>query len=170
MRNLCRLSYALKLRPSDLIARAELHLLGSSLWDSPLAENDEFVGKVLHHVKTGIIITNPSLDDNPIVYVNKGFENITGYTAAEVLGRNPRFLYGSDSQQEVIEEIRKAVAAATEVIVKVRNYTKEGQLFINEVSISPSLDEDGRPTYFLGLMRDVTPFAKIVKPAGPKMD
>ena len=56
-----------------------------------------------------IVITDPNLPDDPLVYVNPAFERTTGYVAEEVLGRNCRFLQGKDRDQPAIGELRTAV-------------------------------------------------------------
>src|ERR671912_2861673 len=57
----------------------------------------------------GIVITDPKLPDNPIVYVNPAFERISGYATDEVLGRNCRFLQADDRDQSALEELRVAL-------------------------------------------------------------
>ena len=58
---------------------------------------------------SGILITDPNLLDNPIVYASPGFEQLTGYSTEEVIGRNCRFLQGSDRDKPALEELRVAL-------------------------------------------------------------
>jgi PAS domain S-box-containing protein len=104
----------------------------------------------------GILVTDPNLLDNPIVYVNSAFEKLTGYAAEEALGRNCRFLQGDDRDQAVIEEMRSAVGEGRECRVIVRNYKKDGTPFWNDLSISPARDEGGHLINFVGVLEDVT--------------
>src|SRR3712207_5640217 len=104
----------------------------------------------------GIVITDPVLPDNPIVYVNPAFERTTGYSREEVVGRNCRFLQGEDSNQPALDEVRAAVREGRECRVVLRNYRKDGSLFWNELYISPVHDEEGRLTNFVGVQNDVT--------------
>ena len=104
----------------------------------------------------GILVTDPNLPDNPIVYVNPAFEKLTGYAAEEVLGRNCRFLQGDDTQQAPVREVRSAVREGRECRVVVRNYKKDGTPFWNDLSISPARDENGRLLNFVGVQEDVT--------------
>lgn len=104
----------------------------------------------------GIVITDALLPNNPIIYVNRGFERMTGYSAAEVIGSNCRFLQGSDQDQPGIEEMRQAIREGRECCVTVRNYRKDGTIFWNEVSISPILDSIGKLTHFIEVQTDVT--------------
>jgi PAS domain S-box-containing protein len=104
----------------------------------------------------GIVITDPGLPDNPIVYANPAFERTTGYPMGEVVGRNCRFLQGEDSNQPALEEVRVAVREGRECRVVLRNYRKDGSLFWNELYISPVHDGEGRLINFVGVQNDVT--------------
>ena len=59
---------------------------------------------------TGFMLADPRLPDAPLVYVNRSFLAMTGYTADEVLGRNCRFLQGRDTDPGPIDELRRAIA------------------------------------------------------------
>jgi PAS domain S-box-containing protein len=103
-----------------------------------------------------IVITDPNLPDDPIVYVNPAFEETTGYAMGEVLGRNCRFLQGEDRDQPALEELRAAVREGRECRVVLRNYRKDGARFWNELSVYPVRDEEGKLTNFVGVQNDVT--------------
>jgi len=105
----------------------------------------------------GIVITDPNLPDNPIVYVNPAFERITGYTASEALGRNCRFMQGEeDRNQPALTELREALREGRYSRVVLRNRRKDATPFWNELSVSPVRDEAGRLTHFVGVQNDVT--------------
>ncbi|KAF0103832.1 MAG: PAS/PAC sensor-containing diguanylate cyclase/phosphodiesterase [bacterium] len=104
----------------------------------------------------GIVITDCRQPDNPIVYVNPAFERITGYSAAEALGRNCRFLHGEDHSQAGTRALGEAVANTREAKVVVRNYRKDGRLFWNELLIAPVRAEDGSVTHFVGVQNDIS--------------
>lgn len=104
----------------------------------------------------GIILTDPNLPDNPIVYVNPAFERITGYSAEEVLGRNGGFLEGDDREQPALEELYSALREQRGCQVVLRNYRKDGTLFWNELSVSPIYDDEGRLTHFIAVQTDIT--------------
>src|SRR5829696_2881748 len=105
----------------------------------------------------GIVITDPNLPDNPIVYVNPAFERITGYTASEALGRNCRFMQGEeDRDQPALTELREALREGRYSRVVLRNRRKDATPFWNELSVSPVRDEAGRLTHFVGVQNDVT--------------
>ena len=111
----------------------------------------------------GIVVTDPNRPDAPIVYVNPAFEEITGYSAAEVLGRNCRFLQGEDRDQPQLGILRSALEAGRECSVVLRNYRKDGTPFWNELSVSPVFDEDGgRLLNHVGVQKDVTERVRYV--------
>jgi PAS domain S-box-containing protein len=103
-----------------------------------------------------IVISDPNLPDDPIVYVNPAFEETTGYAAEEALGHNCRFLQGEDRAQPAIAELRTAVREGRQCTAVLRNYRKDGTLFWNELSIYPVLDEERRVSNFVGVQVDVT--------------
>ncbi|MDA0185196.1 SpoIIE family protein phosphatase [Solirubrobacter phytolaccae] len=105
---------------------------------------------------TGFLLTDPRLDDHPIVYVNEPFLEMTGYPADEVLGRNCRFLQGEDTDEGQIDAMRRAVAEERPVTVELINYRKDGTPFWNQVHISPVRDAEGQVVHFVGLQVDVT--------------
>jgi PAS domain S-box-containing protein len=104
----------------------------------------------------GIVITDPNLPDNPIVYVNPAFEKTTGYTMEEAIGRNCRFLQGEDRDQPAIEELRACIREGQECRVVLRNYRSDGTRFWNELYVSPVHDDAGNLTNFVGVQNDVT--------------
>jgi diguanylate cyclase (GGDEF)-like protein/PAS domain S-box-containing protein len=104
----------------------------------------------------GILIADAARPDHPLVYVNAAFEKATGYSAAEVLGRNCRFLQGTDTDQPGLEEVRIALREGKETEVVLRNYRKDGNLFWNQLKISPVRNEAGEVTQFVGIQNDIT--------------
>jgi PAS domain S-box-containing protein len=91
-----------------------------------------------------------------IVYVNPAFCELTGYEAAEVMGRNPRFLQGPDTSRTVLDRLRKALVEQTTFFGETVNYRKDGTPFVMQWQISPILNESGRVDCFVALQRDVT--------------
>jgi PAS domain S-box-containing protein len=114
------------------------------------------LGRAVAASSNGIVITDPRVPDNPIVYVNPAFEEISGYTADEVMGRNCRFLQADDREQPALDELREALTEARECRVVLRNYRKDGTPFWNELYVSPVHDEEGRLTNFVGFQNDIT--------------
>ena len=109
----------------------------------------------------GIVITDPRMPDDPIVYVNPAFERISGYPVDEVLGHNCRFLQGDDRDQPALDELRSALNEERESRVVLKNYRKDGTPFWNELYVSPVHDEEGRLTNFVGVQNDITERRRI---------
>jgi PAS domain S-box-containing protein len=103
-------------------------------------------------------ITDPSLPDNPIVYASDDFLNLTGYTREQVLGRNCRFLQGTDTNPEHVKEIRQAIAVGEDVSVTIVNYTSKGSPFWNKLFIAALRDSENNIVNYIGV---------IVPVAGP---
>jgi phosphoserine phosphatase RsbU/P len=127
------------------------------------SENIGFLGipsvlmrRALSATAEGITISDPSLPDNPLIYVNEGFETLTGYTAQEVLGRNCRFLQGHQTDPLVAEEIRTAIREQRPCLVELINHRKDGTAFWNRLSITPVRDSAGHLTHFIGVQSDIT--------------
>ena len=126
--------------------------------DARKAYEEELVLRVrsINSATNGILIADARQPDMPTVYCNAGFEKITGYTTEEVLGRNCRFLQGTDHQQPGIDTIRQAIRQGTEAKAELRNYRKDGSLFWNELYIAPVKDQQGKLTHFIGIQTDIT--------------
>lgn len=110
----------------------------------------------VNSVASGISISDPSEPDCPLVYVNKGFTTMTGYTAAEVIGRNCRFLQGPLTDRATVQAIGDAVRNQRSITVEVLNHRKDGTTFWNELTIDPIYDAAGKLTHFVGLQSDIT--------------
>jgi PAS domain S-box-containing protein len=104
----------------------------------------------------GISISDPSRGDNPLIYVNDGFERLTGYDASAAVGRNCRFLQGEDTDPETVADLREAIDAREAATVELRNYRRDGTAFWNRVTVAPVTDGGGEVTHFVGFQRDVT--------------
>ncbi len=112
--------------------------------------------RVIESSSNGIMITDTSGPDNPIIYVNPAFGRITGYDAEDTLGRSMHFLLGEDREQVEFIEIHAALHEHREGAAVLRNYRKDGSLFWNDLSVSPVLDEAGRVAHFVWVINDVT--------------
>jgi PAS domain S-box-containing protein len=119
------------------------------------------LGRAVAASSNGIVITDPRVPDNPIVYVNSAFEEISGYPADEVLGYNCRFLQADDRDQPALEELREALTEERECRVVLKNYRKDGTPFWNELYVSPVHDEEGHLTNFIGVQNDITQRRRI---------
>jgi PAS domain S-box-containing protein len=112
--------------------------------------------QILDCCVNGVTLADPDLEDAPIVYANKAFETMTGYSQAEIIGRNCRFLQGADKDQEALTTLRDALSRHEHIEVTLRNYRKNGDLFHNKLNITPLRDNKGNVIYYLGVQYDVT--------------
>jgi PAS domain S-box-containing protein len=119
-------------------------------------EELELKNRAMNEAPVGITISGPSRDDNPLIYANEQFEQLTGYSKADVLGRNCRFLQGEQTADEPVAEMRTAIEATDSVTVELRNYRKDGTEFWNRVSIAPVRTPEGDITNWVGFQQDVT--------------
>jgi PAS domain S-box-containing protein len=103
-----------------------------------------------------MILTDPHQDDNPIIFCNRAFERLSGYEQGEILGRNCRFLQGPDTDQQVLDRIRQALARREDVHEDIFNYRKDGSGFWNALFISPVFSPDGELLYYFASQLDVT--------------
>lgn len=103
-----------------------------------------------------MIITDPRVPDNPIVFANDAFLALTGYDRNEIVGRNCRFLQGEGTDREAVRRVREAVAAGRDIRVDLLNYRKDGTPFHNALYISPVFSEAGEAEFFFASQFDVT--------------
>lgn len=103
-----------------------------------------------------MILTDPHQTDNPIVFANQAFENLSGYALSELLGRNCRFLQGPATNQDTVARIRQNLSNREDVHEDIFNYRKDGSAFWNALFISPVFDPSGALLYFFASQLDVT--------------
>ena len=104
----------------------------------------------------GITIADLRLADAPLIFVNQGFERLTGYAAEDVLGKNCRFLQGPGTDSSAADEIRQAIARRRSCVVEILNYRKDGTPFWNRLSITPVRDAAGEVSHYIGVQSDVS--------------
>ena len=121
-----------------------------------IEKNLDIKSEALDATQNGIIISDALEEDHPIIYVNKAFRKLTGYSESEVLHRNCRFLQKDDTDQRGVKIMHNAIKAGKKCQVRVRNYKKDGTLFWNEVAINPIRDQEGKITHFIGIQNDIT--------------
>jgi PAS domain S-box-containing protein len=105
---------------------------------------------------SAVVMTDPAQHDNPIVYVNPAFEAVTGYVAADVVGRNCRLLQADDRDQAARVAMAAAVAGGEACDCLLRNYRKNGEMFWNQLYLFPLKDARGAVVRFVGIQHDVT--------------
>jgi PAS domain S-box-containing protein len=111
----------------------------------------------------GVVITDARQEDYPVVYANPAFEQLSGYMASEIIGRNCRFLQGEDRDLDAQHAIRDALDQGQGVTTVLRNYHKDGAMFYNELTLSPIRDVAGTVTHYLGFQNDVTAREKALQ-------
>lgn len=112
--------------------------------------------RAMDEASIALCLTDPTRSDNPLVYVNSGFEALTGYDAEEVVGQNCRFLQGADTDPEAVDELREGVGEGRPVSTEILNYRADGEPFWNEVDVVPIYDDDGELVHFLGSQTDIS--------------
>ncbi len=114
----------------------------------------QFYLRLLESSPDGVALVDAHNPEHPVIYVNQGFEQLTGYTLADLKGRNLRLLQADDRDQDARHRVREALARRESCRVLLRNYRKDGTVFWNEMTIVPLLDAEGRVTHFAGHHRD----------------
>jgi two-component system, cell cycle response regulator len=110
--------------------------------------------RMLESAPEGVVLVDAQAADHPVVYVNPGFETLTGYSSADLLGRNLRILQGDDREQDGRHRLREALKQGESCRVLLRNYRRDGSLFWNELTVVALRDAEGRITHFAGHHRD----------------
>jgi PAS domain S-box-containing protein len=111
---------------------------------------------ILDSCVNGVTLADPDMEDLPLVYANNAFAAMTGYTQEETIGKNCRFLQGTDTDQAEKSRLHDAIKNAQPIEVTLKNYRKNGELFYNRLAVTPLFDSNGRVLYFLGVQYDVT--------------
>ena len=142
-----------------IVCRGRRYLCGMGIDISGRRKQEEILRlreRALHAASNGLVITRCSDGDNPIEYVNPAFERISGYSAAEVIGRDSRFMGAPGLDEDERERLRVAIRARQQVNVVFRNRRKNGEIFWNDLTITPVADDSNRVTHFIGVMNDIT--------------
>lgn len=116
----------------------------------------QVLAAILDECVNGVTLSDPDLEDSPIIYANKAFENLTGYGQEEIIGKNCRFLQGDDREQTERYQIAEALKNQQTIEVTLRNYKKDGTLFYNHLKLVPLFDNRQRVIYYLGVQYDIT--------------
>jgi PAS domain S-box-containing protein len=134
---------------------AMVHACAVAAFEQSLDRTDPFVAG-FEDSNLAMAISDPALDDNPIIYVNAAFERLTGYRRDEVVGRNCRFLQGPLTDPRDVGALRDAVACETRIEIDLLNHRKDGSAFWNRLLVAPVFDAAGTARYFIASQHDVT--------------
>lgn len=118
--------------------------------------NARLLQRMVDASQDGIVVAEQEGEDNILIYVNKSFENLTGYSRDDILYQDCRFLQAGDRDQIGLQLIREAIASGLPTRQILRNYRKDGSHFWNELSITPVFNEADQLTYFIGVQKDVS--------------
>ncbi len=114
------------------------------------------IKRAIGSIVEGVLICDVQQPDYPCIYTNAAFEKITGYTFAEVEGRDFLFLHGRETDSKTAEEIKEALRHGKMFRGEIINYQKDGTPFWNDLRISPVFDKRGKLTNFVAVLRDIT--------------
>ena len=120
------------------------------------AQRLRLLGQAIDAAGEGICVTGSNQAGNPLVHVNRGFEQLTGYPAEEVLGQNMRFLQGADTDRAAVDRMRAAIESEQDFATELLNYRKDGTPFWNRISIKPIRDATGKISHFSAIFHDIT--------------
>jgi PAS domain S-box-containing protein len=142
-------------KASEKLPAAVIEACGESMLD----QQDFNLVRSIQQSQHCFVITDPSLQDNPIIFASDDFLSLTGYSREDVLGRNCRFLQGTETSQAKVEDISKKIAVGDDVSVTLVNYTADGTPFWNKLFIAALRDAQNNIVNFIGV---------IVKVASPE--
>lgn len=126
-----------------------------AVFASGLDPSDPFLAAVTHSI-TPMVVSDPRLPDNPLVFVNDAFEALTGFPASEVIGRNCRFMQGPLTEDADIQRLRDAIARRERIEIDLLNHRRDGTPFWNRLMVAPAFGADGTLHYFVATQIDVT--------------
>ena len=102
-----------------------------------------------------MVVSDPRLEDNPIIYVNHAFTKQTGYARSAAVGRNCRFLQGEETSIATVDKLRASIQAQESVSVDILNYRASGEPFMNRLLVAPLSDENGELRYYVGIQKEL---------------
>jgi len=124
--------------------------------DSIVAHRNDIFFAAIETTRMPMLVTDPRLPDNPIVFVNRAFLSMSGYAHDEIMGQNCRFLQGSETSRTTVAAIREAIQERKEIAVELLNYRKDGSAFWNALYISPVYNQNKELVYFFASQLDVS--------------
>ncbi|MGF6275056.1 PAS domain S-box-containing protein [Massilia sp. UYP11] len=132
------------------------HWQSSHIEHGGLDERGNIFFAAVEMTRMPMLITDPHQDDNPIVFANGAFTDLTGYSQEQILGRNCRFLQGPDTDRATVAELRSAVEEQRAAAVDILNYKADGTPFWNALFFGLIFDQQGKLLYFFASQMDIT--------------
>lgn len=121
--------------------------------EGPTAETARFL---IAHMPLSMVISDPNREDCPIVYVNRAFTEVTGYSPTMAVGQNCRFLQGGRRDQSARKALRNAIGKGESCAVDIINYRANGEQFYNRLMIGPVADDEGNVFAYIGVQTELT--------------
>lgn len=119
-------------------------------------KDTEWLETVFDFMNAGLVIADMQKKGQPIIYANPKFYDMTEYEPEDIIGKNCRFLQGEGTDKKMVEGIREAIKKKKRAKFILKNYTKSGKAFWNELHLSPVFGEEGKVTHYVGIQHDVT--------------
>ncbi|AXA90286.1 histidine kinase famiy protein [Massilia sp. YMA4] len=132
------------------------HWQASFIGDTTLDERGNVFFAAVEMTRMPMLVTDPNRPDNPIVFANNAFYDLTLYREQDILGRNCRLLQGPDTDPRTVDEVRNAIREHRAVAVDLLNYKADGTPFWNALFIGPIFDKQGKLLYFFASQMDIT--------------
>ncbi len=132
------------------------HWQASYIDRSGLEDRGNIFFAAVEMTRMPMVVTDPRQPDNPIVFVNRAFLDLTLYEEQDAIGHNCRFLQGPQTDPATVEEIRNAIADQRAVALDILNYKADGTPFWNALYLGPIFDHDGELLYFFASQMDVS--------------
>ncbi|MDQ7957693.1 MAG: histidine kinase famiy protein [Rhodocyclaceae bacterium] len=121
-----------------------------------VSHKDDIFFAAIETTRMPMLVTDPRQSDNPIVFANRAFVAMTGYTREEIVGHNCRFLQGPATDRQTVQAIRQAIEERREISLEILNYRKDGSTFWNALFISPVYNRRDELVFFFASQLDVS--------------
>lgn len=121
-----------------------------------LAEQNTLMARAIEEIDLGITISDGTKVNNPLIFCNNAFYDISGRTKKEVIGFNCSFLQGPETNPATVKKLSGAIKKREAITVEILNYKKNGEKFWNELSLNPIFSKDGKLKYYVGIQNDIT--------------
>ncbi|MEM9147824.1 MAG: PAS domain S-box protein [Pseudomonadota bacterium] len=131
-------------------------LAAQALRSLSISQRNRLLAGVIDGASASVVIADARSEGTPLIYVNAAFEELSGYAAADVLGRNCRFLSAEPSDSPERSRLREAVRARKVGTFSLRNRRRDGSIFWNRLSLYPIGGPDGSTDYLVATQVDIT--------------